>query len=295
MTGGDSGGGSGGRLGGDNGSSGGRGASATGPAAAAGPLWALVTRPEPQAAGWVCKLRARGLQAEALPLLEIARVDDPAPVRAMFSELTRCAARAPLVMFVSPNAAACFFQALVAPGAGAPPAWPPGVVAAGTGPGTVAALKAAGVPAAAIVAPPADAAQFDSETLWALLKGQRWAGRPAWIVRGEGGRDWLADTLRAAGAEVAFVQSYARRAPEWGEAERALLARALAQPETVRWLLSSSEAVAHLGALAPGADWAGATALASHPRIAESARGLGFGTVVEIRPTVEAVEQVLRR
>lgn len=261
---------------------------------AAGALLALVTRPEPQAAEWVCKLRARGLQAEALPLLEIARVGDAAPLRAMFTQLQRCAGRQPLVMFVSPNAAACFFQALAGPGAEAPPAWPQGALAAGTGPGTVAALQAAGVPAAAIVAPPAEAAQFDSETLWALLKNQEWAGRPAWIVRGEGGRDWLADTLRAAGAEVAFVQSYARRAPEWGEVERGLLARALARPETVRWLLSSSEAVGHLGALAPAADWAGSTALASHPRIAESARGLGFGRVVEIRPTVDAVAEVLR-
>ncbi|HSI57881.1 MAG TPA: uroporphyrinogen-III synthase [Ideonella sp.] len=254
-------------------------------AAGEGPL-ALVTRPEPQAGQWVSKLRARGLRAEALPLITIVAAPDPDAVRAMY----RCVAAAaiaaeqPLVMFVSPNAAARFFECL----AGLP-GWPAGALAAATGPGTVAALRSAGVPGEAIVAPAAQAAQFDSEALWQLLREQPWAGRPVWIVRGDGGRDWFAETLRASGAQVAFVQGYARRGPQLGGPQQALLAQALAQPQTVRWLLSSSESVGHLGALAPGADWAAATALASHPRIAESARALGFGRVIELRPTVEAV------
>jgi hypothetical protein len=34
-------------------------------------------------------------------------------------------------------------------------------------------------------------------------------------------------------------------------------------------------------------------ALASHPRIAESARRLGFGRVIEVRPTPQAVAEAL--
>ena len=120
-----------------------------------------------------------------------------------------------------------------------------------------------------------------------------WAGARTVIVRGEGGRDWLAERLRAAGASVEFVQSYSRQAPRLDERERRLLKRALDQPGEVAWLMSSSEAVEHLKTLAPEASWEEAVALASHPRIAESARRLGFGRVVDVRPTPEAVAEAL--
>ena len=63
---------------------------------------------------------------------------------------------------------------------------------------------------------------------------------------------------------------------------RKLLAHALAAPDTVRWHFSSSEAIGHLLDLAPGADWSAASALATHPRIAEHARGAGFGLVERV-------------
>jgi uroporphyrinogen-III synthase len=121
-----------------------------------------------------------------------------------------------------------------------------------------------------------------------------WAGRRVAIVRGDGGRDWLAAQLRAAGAEIEFVQSYARRPPQLDAAGRQLLARALEQPDAFAWLLSSSEAVDNLQAVVSAdARWADALALASHPRIAARAREAGFGAVIEIRPTPEAVAQAL--
>jgi uroporphyrinogen-III synthase len=72
-----------------------------------------------------------------------------------------------------------------------------------------------------------------------------------------------------------------------------LLAEALARPTAFAWLLSSSEAVDHLAALAPRADWSGALALASHPRIAERAERLGFGRVLPVRPAAEEVAGLL--
>lgn len=247
----------------------------------------LVTRPQPQADEWVERLRAAGVDAQALPLLGIAPADDPAPVDAAWAALAGAAAPA-LVVFVSPNAVASFFDRRPMG-----VAWPAKTLAAAPGPGTAAALVARGV--ANVEQPAADAAQFDSESLWLRLQARDWRGARAWIVRGEGGRDWLADTLRAAGAEVTFVQAYRRGAPRLDAAERQRLADALAAPREHLWLFSSSEAVGHLRTLAPGADWAAAQAFASHPRIAEAARVLGVGTVHEVRPEFDAVLAALRR
>ncbi|HEX5685699.1 MAG TPA: uroporphyrinogen-III synthase [Ideonella sp.] len=252
---------------------------------------ALVTRPRAQGVVWQQRLRALGARAELLPLIEIDPAPDPAALRLWFAALAAGGPFQPaaLVMFVSPNAATGLFEVLPAGWR-----WPAGTLAAATGPGTVAALRAADVPAELIVAPPEDATQFDSEALWAVLEPRRdWAGQRVGIVRGDGGRDWLAAQLRAAGARVGFVQSYARAAPRLSADEQALLKQALAQPAAFAWLLSSSESIDHLPALAPAADWQAALALASHPRIAERARALGFGRVLEVKPTPEAVTQAL--
>jgi uroporphyrinogen-III synthase len=251
---------------------------------------ALVTRPRAQGEAWQRRLAALGVRSELLPLIDIAPAPDAAGLQRWAGTLADGPpGPAALVMFVSPNAAQGLFDALE-PGWH----WPPSTWAGATGPGTAAALRAAGVPEEAIVVPAADAAQFDSEALWALIEPRRsWAGARAAIVRGEGGRDWLAERLRTAGASVEFVQSYSRQPPRLGERERGLLQRALAEPADVAWLMSSSEAIDHLRAIAPAASWADAVALASHPRIAESARRLGFGRVIDVRPTPEAVAEAL--
>jgi uroporphyrinogen-III synthase len=240
----------------------------------------IVTRPAPQALPWVQRLRALGVQAEALPLIAIGPADDAAPVQAAWAGLGGVA----LVMFVSANAVQHFF-ALRPAGV----AWPPGTLAGATGPGTSSALRAEGLAAASIVEPPADAPSFDSEALWAGLAHREWAGRRVLVVRGEEGRDWLAETLRGRGAEVAFVAAYRRLPPTLDADGQALLAAALAEPARHVWHFSSSEAVAHLRALAPAADWRHSAALASHPRIAQAAAGAGFGRVDLVAPKPESV------
>jgi len=160
-------------------------------------------------------------------------------------------------------------------------AWPGATRAAAPGPGTAAALRAQGLDP---VEPAADAPAFDSEALWQRLRQDDWTGARVLVVRGEDGRDWLADQLRAAGASVHFVAAYARRPPEPDAAQRRLLAQACAAPESHLWLFSSSEAVANLRALAPAADWSRSAAAASHPRIAQAARAAGFGRVDLVAP-----------
>lgn len=230
----------------------------------------IVTRPRAQALPQVERLRAAGIDAVALPLIEIAPPADPAPVAAAWHAIRGQA----LVMFVSANAVERFFAAQ--------PAgvhWPAAVRAGATGPGTTAALHAAGVPAAAIDAPAVP--PFETEALWQQLRLRDWAGRQVLVVRGEQGRDWLAAQMRAAGATVRFVAAYARRLPQLDAAGRALLAQVCAESRGCAWLFSSAEAAVNLGVLAPAADWSAATALATHPRIAAAARRLGFGRVLD--------------
>jgi len=101
------------------------------------------------------------------------------------------------------------------------------------------------------------------------------------------GREWLAQQIEARGGQVEFVVAYQRGAPRF-TAQEVALAQQAAQDGSV-WLLSSSEAVAHLAEALPGQHWGAAHALATHPRIAEAARAAGFGTVRECRPALEDV------
>ena len=251
----------------------------------------IVTRPEREALHWVASLQARGIAAQALPLIAITPPANAAALEAARAGVSGYRA----IMVVSSNAAQHFFSPDVAlmlsekaPAAIKTRVWSPG-------PGTARALQALGVHAARIDLPALDAAQFDSESLWAVVHGQIGPGDRVLIVRGteagateQGtGRDWLARQIEAAGGQVDFVVAYTRGAPDWS-AEQQTRARAAATDGSL-WLLSSSQAVDNLRAVLPGQDWTQARALATHPRIAQAARAAGFGSVHECRPTLEDV------
>lgn len=248
------------------------------------PVRVLVTRPAPDAGHWVDGLQARGIVASALPLIDIAAgvPQSEALARARRDCATPGHYRA--VMFVSGNAVLHFFATggQLAPGTRA---WSPG-------PGTARALQAAGVPAAQIDGPPPDAAQFDSEALWPVVRAQIHSGDRVLIVRGGSGaagsgREWLAAQLRQLGATLDFVAAYERRAPQLAPA--ALQRARDAAHDGTLWLFSSSEAIANLQLALPGTDWSQARALATHPRIAAAARQAGFGHIKECRPSLSDV------
>ncbi len=248
----------------------------------------LVTRPREQAANWVERLRAGGMAAQALPLIDIVAVPDPAPLQRAWRRVHEFA----FVMFVSANAVDAFFAARPA---GA--IWPSATRAGATGPGTVAALRQAGLAATLIESPPADAASFDAEALWSEIARRPlagWQGQRVLVVRGEDGRDWLAERWREHGAQVEFIAAYRRSLPRWGAGDEALCDAALASPRAHLWLFSSSEAIANLGRLRTGADWTASQALATHERIGAAARRLGFARVQGVAPTVAAVVSAVR-
>lgn len=254
----------------------------------------IVTRPRREAEAWVSKLRALRLDAVALPLIYIGAPPHSDAVEQSWRNLHQYQA----VMFVSSNAVSYFFQSNQAL---AGDKWAPyamKVRAWATGPGTLQALLAQSVPASCIDAPAADSKQFDSEALWSRVQSQVKTGDKVLIVRGcsadpddtesvaMNGRPWLADQLTAAGVQVDFVVSYQRSAPLLDADELQLMAQGSCDGSL--WLLSSSEAVTNLMQLST-LNWSQARALATHPRIAQTARDAGFGVVYESRPLLADV------
>ncbi|RZI59273.1 MAG: uroporphyrinogen-III synthase [Rubrivivax sp.] len=262
------------------------------------PVRLLLTRPQAQADDWARRMMALGVPTASFPLIDIEPADDPAPIAAAWSTLPEM----DLAMFVSPNAVEHFFDRRPT---GA--TWPDRTWAATVGPGSARALIERGVPPARLVQPPAGSDSLDSEHLWPELirvAGPDWSGRRALLVRGDGGRAWLGDRLRDAGAGVTAVGVYRRTCPRLSTNTGALLREALQAPERHVWLFSSSEAIGHLEALEKGTregglvgesarrpppGWAPVRALATHERIAARAQALGVGHVVLVRPEAEAV------
>ena len=246
----------------------------------------LVTRPVEQARAWVRDLRADGVDAVAAPLIVIAEAPDPAAVDAAWAGIDAWS----MLVFVSPNAVSQFFSRRPAGGQ-----WPAQLRAAAPGPGTGALLLEQGVPAERLVEPDTDAENFDSESLWQQLNGSSWLGARVLIVRGEGGRGWLADRLREAGAEVQSLAAYRRAEAVPDAAARQAMQKALAQPAEHLWFFSSSEAVSNLLLLQLLAEdelrsaLKRSRALATHPKIAETVRAAGFGTVLQSRPGLPEV------
>lgn len=250
----------------------------------------LVTRPQAQALQWVEQLRVRGVPAQALPLIAIDPPEDAVAVQAAWARLAQCQ----MLVFVSPSAVEQFFAQ-----APAGKAWPQGVRVATPGPGTDGALARAGVPEALRSRPADDAEQLDSESLWEVLRHEPWNGRQVLIVRGEGGRPWLAQQFQAAGATVDFLCAYRRRVPTLEEAGRELLSRSLSDPGRCVWLFSSSQAIEHLVVLAQQQGlhppWARHRAVVTHPRIGERAVALGLGHVEASHPAPDAVAEAWAR
>ncbi|MDO8718116.1 MAG: uroporphyrinogen-III synthase [Polaromonas sp.] len=275
----------------------------------------LVTRPARDARHWVQQLQQSGVAAEALPLIEIAPACGAASAQAL-AEAWQALERYAACMFVSSNAVDYFFKpnkvfaqylsgqvATEKVAGNLPGKLPQGLRFMAPGPGTVAALIAAGVPASQIDAPAADAQQFDSEALWNVVGRRDWQGRRVLVVRGQNsgaqsgapssGRDWIARQWAAAGAQVDFVGVYQRRAPQLTDAQ-IQRARAASSDGSI-WLFSSSEAVAnlvHMPELA-GTAWGHARAIATHPRIAQAVLAAGWGVVVASRPALKDIRDTL--
>ena len=241
----------------------------------------VITRPAAQAGSLAASVAALGLPVHLLPLLEIHALEGEqlAALQAALAQLQRHH----LVVFVSPNAIDCVFAHLAA--------WPAGLPLAVVGEGSRLALAAHGVTdATALIHRPAANMPSDSEHLLQALDLSALCGRCVLIVRGDGGRDFLADALREAGAEVSFVTAYRRAPPALTPAMRAALEQLLQHNND--WIITSSEALRGLLGLLGEIDRANGDGqdgivvkmqqqhlIVPHARIAQSAQALGFARV----------------
>lgn len=249
----------------------------------------IVTRPMAEAEEWVAALQQAGIQARMLPLIEIEPTPE-APVLPL-DWLGSVALFA--LMLVSPAAAR---HGLARPQAGTEVvSWlrMTGGRCWVTGPGTAMELQRLGLPPQLVDQPGGDAKELDSEALWRVVAAQVRPPFHLLILRGRDvpggqlGRPWLADQVQQAGGEVREAVVYERLQPLWDEPLE-LQARSLCVDGSI-WLFTSSQAIGNLQRLLPGQDWSQAHGLTTHSRIAQSARQLGFGVVVESRPGLDAL------
>ena len=234
----------------------------------------VITRPAAQAGALAARIAARGREAVVFPLLEIHPLADQAPLLAALAELEQYA----LVAFVSPNAIGAAFAAR--------PDWPATVPLAVMGEGSRQALAELGITSATTaITSPQDKHRTDSQTLLAELDLAALKGKKALILRGESGRELLADALRAAGVEVTTVAAYRRLAPLLDQPRRERLLALLAGRH--EWIITSSEALRYL--LRMVEQVGGAQGLANlqaqkfiipHARILETAQNAGLSRLV---------------
>ena len=231
----------------------------------------LVTRPAAQAGELAAMIAAHGGEAIVFPLLEIGPPEDPEPLQTAIRQIDAYT----LAVFISPNAVDYSLPQMLARRR-----WPETLCAATVGPGTAARLRAHGI--GAVIVP---SQRFDSEALLELpgLQAEDVAGKRVLILRGNGGRELLADTLRQRGASVDLVACYHRSPPPDAAPLRALLCAGGIDALCV----SSSEALRNLHSLldAPDRQQLGRLPLfVPHQRIAETAVALGLSRVVLTGP-----------
>jgi uroporphyrinogen III methyltransferase/synthase len=222
----------------------------------------LVTRPENQSERLAALLREAGAEPLLAPMISIIETSDLPALDAVLARL----ADYDLAVFVSPTALDQVAARMAH--------WPAELPAAVVGPSSRERAESLGI--AQIISPDT---QFDSEGLLQQPALQSLAGKRVVLFRGNGGRELLSDTLTARGAQVDVVEAYRRQAPDITPAALAELLAAGCDGVIV----TSSEGVQNLFALADAATLERVKSLrffASHPAIADVARGLGVREVV---------------
>lgn len=165
-------------------------------------LRVLVTRPAAQSQQLIGLLAAEQAVPVILPLIEIKAID---------------ASRWPIIdwrkidwlIFVSRNAVQHFC-------AGLPKKLPARLKCAAVGNGTAQAMRDNGL---TVSLQPAQS--NGSEGLLVLPEMQQLDGQKIVIVRGQGGRELLADSLQTRGASIRYIEVYSRQLPKVSSSQKA--------------------------------------------------------------------------
>lgn len=230
----------------------------------------LLTRPADESAVLSEVLAEAGIFSSSLPLLEIEPIPASDTMREVVQHLDRYCA----VIVVSKPAARIAVD-LVSQ------CWPqpPRLKWFSVGAATAQILDDHGLD----VSFPAEG--DDSEALLELLSLRAAVARPdpqVLIIRGEGGRELLAERLRELGASVDYLEVYRRDLPQYPPAT---LPERIKAERLNGLVVSSGQGFEHLHQLA-GAAWPQLARLplfVPSPRVAELARAAGAQTVVDCR------------
>jgi uroporphyrinogen-III synthase len=231
----------------------------------------LVTRPAGRADDLTIAIEAAGGSVRHIPLLELVPLDRVADAE-QWLHTRECVAhlgRYERVIAVSVNAVDYGLDWIMRN-------WqervPPQIRWYGIGAATVAALAGWNIDAQG-------AADMTSEALLALPELQQVKGEQFLILRGVGGRETLAQTLRARGAEVDYAECYRRRRPQLDTVQQT----ALWQPPADAVCVNSGETLANLWEYLPEPArrlYHRVPLLVPGERVAQQARALGFERVV---------------
>jgi uroporphyrinogen-III synthase len=241
----------------------------------------VVTRPSHQAARLSALIEAAGGRALAFPTIAIEDIADPAPALRLLERLEDYA----LAIFISANAVQKGFELLRR----RKQAWPKGLRAAAVGGATRIELERQGV--TGVIAPRSGA---DSEALLAEPALAGLAGKRVVIFRGEGGREALAATLTARGAQVDYAECYRRVRPQADAAPLlAAWASGAVDAVTVFSIAALTNLVAMLGP-AGARRLEGTPLFVPHARVAEAARRQGArGAIVAGASDEEMMERLV--
>jgi uroporphyrinogen-III synthase len=227
-----------------------------------GGIGVLVTRPAHQAEHLCALVERAGGRALRFPVLEIL---DPVDNSLLLDLIDRLETF-DLAIFISANAVNKAMNLVLARRP-----WPSSVRIAAIGKRSAKELESCGHPADIY-----PQRKFDSEALLAMDALQDLTGSRVVIFRGDGGREYLGDTLTARGAQVEYAEAYRRGRPK-GDTGR--LMRYWARGEVQVITVSSNEGLRNLfdmvGKL--GQQWLRKTPLVvPGERGAALARELGF-------------------
>jgi uroporphyrinogen-III synthase len=245
-----------------------------------------ITRPIEQAKKLAALIEQAGGTPILFPLIEITPLIDYSEFESVISNIETY----DWAIFISSNAVQNGMPRIIKKGL------PTNLKFAAIGPVTASELQSFG---AKLVLTPLSHVQhgdenkvrFDSESLLALPEMQDVKDKKIMIIRGVGGRDVLAKTLKARGATVTFAECYQRTNPQ---PNCDLLAQLWRDKKLHGIVVTSSEAMRHLLDLAGNADWLkNVTLFVNHVRITELPLLMHYKVLVADAPGDDAMLKML--
>jgi len=197
----------------------------------------VVTRPVHQAEPLCQLIESCGGTALRFPTLDIGEPSNQHVLRRIVKNLDQY----DIAIFVSPNAVEWGMKFIQDSGG-----LPTTLKIAAVGQGTTRKLASFGI---SVDIFPGE--QFNSESLLATEELQQIAGKRIVILRGEGGRELLAEQLRQRGASVEYAECYRRLRPD---ADSSMLSAKLADGSIDIITVTSNEALQNLCAMVDESD-----------------------------------------